>query len=99
MSGELLRVENLRTYFHTQAGVVRAVDGVDLTIREGRTLGVVGESGCGKSVTALSIMRLIDPPGRIEKGSRILFGGEELASLDEEELRQVRGNEISMIFQ
>jgi oligopeptide/dipeptide ABC transporter ATP-binding protein len=78
---------------------VRAVDGVDLDVSEGRTLGVVGESGCGKSVTALSIMRLIDPPGRIEPGSRVLFRGRDLASLDEEELRQVRGNEISMIFQ
>ncbi len=97
--GGLLQVENLRTYFHTRAGVMRAVDGVDLDVSEGRTLGVVGESGCGKSVTALSIMRLIDPPGRVEDGSRILFGGRDLAELDEEELRAVRGNEISMIFQ
>ena len=95
----VLQVENLRTHFHTRAGVVRAVDGVDLDVGEGRTLGVVGESGCGKSVTALSIMRLIDPPGRIEPGSRVLFRGRDLASLDEEELRQIRGNEISMIFQ
>src|SRR5579859_8161888 len=95
----VLQVENLRTHFHTRAGVVRAVDGVDLDVSEGRTLGVVGESGCGKSVTALSIMRLIDSPGRIEPGSRVLFRGRDLASLDEEELRQVRGNEISMIFQ
>jgi oligopeptide/dipeptide ABC transporter ATP-binding protein len=95
----VLQVENLRTHFHTRAGVVRAVDGVDLDVSEGRTLGVVGESGCGKSVTALSIMRLIDPPGRIEPGSRVLFRGRDLASLDEEELRQIRGNEISMIFQ
>src|SRR5260370_28740125 len=95
----VLQVENLRTASHTRAGVVRAVDGVDLDVSEGRTLGVVGESGCGKSVTALSIMRLIDPPGRIEPGSRVLFRGRDLASLDEEELRQIRGNEISMIFQ
>jgi oligopeptide/dipeptide ABC transporter ATP-binding protein len=95
----VLQVENLRTHFHTHAGVVRAVDGVDLDVSEGRTLGVVGESGCGKSVTALSIMRLIDPPGRIEPSSRVLFSGRDLASLDEEELRQIRGNEISMIFQ
>jgi oligopeptide/dipeptide ABC transporter ATP-binding protein len=95
----VLQVENLRTHFHTRAGVVRAVDGVDLDVSEGRTLGVVGESGCGKSVTALSIMRLIDPPGRIEPGSRVLFRGRDLASVDEEELRQIRGNEISMIFQ
>jgi oligopeptide/dipeptide ABC transporter ATP-binding protein len=95
----VLQVENLRTHFHTHAGVVRAVDGVDLDVSEGRTLGVVGESGCGKSVTALSIMRLVDPPGRIEPSSRVLFSGRDLASLDEEELRQIRGNEISMIFQ
>jgi oligopeptide/dipeptide ABC transporter ATP-binding protein len=75
------------------------VDGVDLDVAEGRTLGVVGESGSGKSVTALSIMRLIDPPGRIEKGSRVLFLGRDLSQLDEEELRQIRGNAISMIFQ
>src|SRR5258708_16269339 len=95
----VLQVENLRTHFHTRAGIVRAVDGVDLDVSEGRTLGVVGESGCGKSVTALSIMRLIDPPGRIEPGSRVLFRGRDLASVDEDELRQIRGNEISMIFQ
>jgi oligopeptide/dipeptide ABC transporter ATP-binding protein len=94
-----LVVENLRTHFHTRAGLVRAVDGVDLDVSAGRTLGVVGESGSGKSVTALSIMRLIDPPGRIEPGSRIRFGPRDLAQLDEEELRELRGNEISMIFQ
>jgi oligopeptide/dipeptide ABC transporter ATP-binding protein len=99
MSGDLLRVENLRTHFHTQAGVVRAVDGVDLNIAPGRTLGVVGESGCGKSVTALSVMRLIDHPGRIEAGSKILFGERDLAQLDEDELQRIRGNDISMIFQ
>ncbi|HEX6349671.1 MAG TPA: ABC transporter ATP-binding protein [Candidatus Dormibacteraeota bacterium] len=95
----MLRVENLRTYFHTQAGVVRAVDGVDLAIAPGRTLGLVGESGCGKSVTALSVMRLIDHPGRIEKGGRILFGESDLVQLEEDELQRIRGNEISMIFQ
>ena len=99
MSGDLLRVENLRTHFHTQAGVVRAVDGVDLNIAPGRTLGVVGESGCGKSVTALSVMRLIDHPGRIEAGSKILFGERDLAQLEEDELQRIRGNDISMIFQ
>jgi oligopeptide/dipeptide ABC transporter ATP-binding protein len=96
---ELLRVEKLRTYFHTQAGVVRSVDGVTFAIEAGRTLGVVGESGCGKSVTALSIMRLIDSPGRIETGSRIEFEGRNLVQLAEDELQQIRGNEISMIFQ
>jgi len=96
---ELLRVENLRTWFHTPAGTVRAVDGVNLSLQQGRTLGVVGESGCGKSVTALSVMRLIDPPGRIEEGSRIVYGGRDLVSLEEDDLQQIRGNDISMIFQ
>jgi oligopeptide/dipeptide ABC transporter ATP-binding protein len=95
----LLQVEGLRTYFETRAGLMRAVDGVDLSIGYGRTLGVVGESGSGKSVTALSMMRLIDPPGRIEDGARILFEGRDLASATEEELQQIRGNEMSMIFQ
>ena len=96
---DLLSVHGLRTYFRTQAGLMRAVDGVDLSIKAGQTLGVVGESGCGKSVTALSIMRLIDAPGRIEPGSRILFEGRDLVELEEGELEEVRGNEISMIFQ
>ncbi len=96
---ELLRLENLRTWFHTKAGVVQAVDGVSLSIPRGQTLGLVGESGCGKTVTALSIMRLIDPPGRIEAGSRILFQGRDLIDLDEDELQGIRGNEIAMIFQ
>ncbi len=96
---ELLRVENLRTSFATARGLLRAVDGVDLEIRPGRTLGVVGESGSGKSVTALSIMRLIDPPGRIEPRSRIVFEGRDLAALREEAMEDIRGNEISMIFQ
>jgi oligopeptide/dipeptide ABC transporter ATP-binding protein len=78
---------------------MRAVDGVDLTVEQGRTLGLVGESGCGKTVTSLSIMRLIDEPGRIEPESRIVFDGRDLANATEEELREVRGNEISMIFQ
>ena len=99
----MLSVRNLRTWFHTQAGVVRAVDGVDLDIAAGKTLGVVGESGSGKSVTALSIMRLIDTPGRIEEGARIDFQHREqivdLAQMDEGELEAIRGNEISMIFQ
>jgi oligopeptide/dipeptide ABC transporter ATP-binding protein len=96
---ELLRVENLRTYFGTRGGTLRAVDGVDLSIPQGGTLGVVGESGSGKSVTALSVMRLIDKPGRIEAGSKILFEGRDLTTLDERELARIRGNDISMIFQ
>ena len=99
MGGPLLRVEDLRTSFYARTGVLRAVDGVDLEVEQGRTLGLVGESGCGKTVTSLSIMRLIDEPGRIEPGSRILFDGRDLAVADEDELREVRGNEISMIFQ
>jgi oligopeptide/dipeptide ABC transporter ATP-binding protein len=99
MGGPLLHVEGLRTSFYTRAGVILAVDGVDLDVEQGRTLGLVGESGCGKTVTSLSIMRLIDPPGRVEPGSRIQFEGRDLAVADEDELREVRGNEISMIFQ
>ncbi|HUP32231.1 MAG TPA: ABC transporter ATP-binding protein [Gaiellaceae bacterium] len=98
-SGDLLRVESLRTWFYTHGGVLRAVDGVDLTIAPGGTLGLVGESGSGKSVTALSVMRLVDPPGRIEPGSRILLEGRDLMALDERAMTKVRGKEISMIFQ
>ena len=95
----LLEVGNLRTWFHARTGVSRAVDGVDLSLEQGKTLGLVGESGSGKSVTALSIMRLVDAPGRIMDESRILFAGRDLVTADEDELQQVRGNEISMIFQ
>ena len=79
--GPVLRVRQLRTYFHTRAGVAKAVDGVDLEIEAGKTLCLVGESGSGKSLTALSIMQLIDPPGRIEQGSSIRFGELELTEL------------------
>jgi len=95
----LLEVENLRTSFQTERGSLRAVDGVDLEIRRGTTLGVVGESGSGKSVTALSIMRLVEPPGWIDRASRITFEGRELGTLREAQMEDVRGNEISMIFQ
>ncbi|WP_052299189.1 ABC transporter ATP-binding protein [Thermaerobacter marianensis] len=95
----LVEIRGLRTTFHTEEGTIPAVSGVDLTIRRGETLAVVGESGCGKSVTALSIMRLIpSPPGRIEAGE-ILFEGRDLLRLPEEEMRRIRGNEIAMIFQ
>ncbi|MCA8923410.1 MAG: ABC transporter ATP-binding protein [Planctomycetes bacterium] len=95
----LLELRDLRTYFDTDRGTVKAVDGVDLSIEKGKTLGIVGESGCGKSVTAYSIMRLIpDPPGRIA-GGQILFDGKDIASLDEAGMRKIRGNRISMIFQ
>jgi oligopeptide/dipeptide ABC transporter ATP-binding protein len=95
----VMRVENLRTYFHTPAGVLRAVDGVDLEFESGKTVCVVGESGSGKSVTALSLIRLVDEPGVIEAGSRILFQGRDLTQMSEHQLRDIRGNEISMIFQ
>jgi oligopeptide/dipeptide ABC transporter ATP-binding protein len=95
----LLEVEDLCTHFFTREGVVHAVDGVSFTVEKGRTLGIVGESGCGKSVTALSIMGLIPrPPARIVNGS-VRFEGRELTTLSEEELEDVRGAEIAMIFQ
>jgi oligopeptide/dipeptide ABC transporter ATP-binding protein len=95
----LLEIRDLRTHFFTRAGIVRAVDGVDLSVEAGRTLGIVGESGCGKSVTALSIMRLLPtPPARIVSGS-IRFDGRELTTLSERELEDVRGREIAMVFQ
>ena len=99
MPDALLSIENLRTYFHTDAGIARAVDGVSFRIEAGETVGLVGESGCGKSVTALSILRLIAQPGRIEPGSKMLFEGKDLMLLSEEEIRRVRGNRIAMIFQ
>jgi peptide/nickel transport system ATP-binding protein len=99
MAERLLDVKNLKTYFFTDEGVVRAVDGVDLYIDQGETLGVVGESGCGKSVTALSIMRLIpQPPGKIVDG-QILYNGLDLVTIPANKLRKIRGKEISMVFQ
>jgi peptide/nickel transport system ATP-binding protein len=94
----LLEIDNLRTSFPTGAGEAYAVDGVSLTLDEGRTLGLVGESGCGKTMTALSIMRLVPPPGRIGNG-RLRFAGRDLLARSEAEMRAVRGNEIAMIFQ
>ena len=99
MSEPILTVEDLRTYFHTDGGVAKAVDGVSFTLNKGETLGLVGESGCGKSVTSLSIMRLIpEPPGEIVSG-QIRFNGRNLLSLEERALQGVRGNDIAMIFQ
>jgi len=98
-SSAILEVRDLRTQFHTLDGVVRAVDGVSFDLERGETLGIVGESGCGKSVTALSILRLIPPEtGRIASGS-IRFEGQELVALGEEEMKSLRGHRISMIFQ
>ncbi len=96
---ELLKVENLKTYFFTHEGTVKAVDGISFSINRGETLGLVGESGCGKSVTALSIMRLIPhPPGRIVSGE-IYSEGKNLLKYNEKEMRNIRGKKISMIFQ
>ena len=95
----VLEIENLQTHFFTPAGVVKAVDGVSYSVRSGETLGVVGESGCGKSVTALSVLRLVaDPPGRIVGGA-IRFEGRNLLDLQQQQMEEIRGNEISMIFQ
>jgi peptide/nickel transport system ATP-binding protein len=95
----LLEVENLGTWFYTRQGIVKAVDGVQFQVASGETLAIVGESGCGKSMTALSLMRLIpDPPGRIVSGA-VKLAGRNLLELTEEQMRKVRGNDISMIFQ
>ena len=94
----LLEVKGLRTSFYTRDGVVRAVDGIDFHVDRGEIMGLVGESGCGKSVTSLSIMRLIAKPGRIEAGE-VLFDGENLLELRDDKMRSIRGNRISMIFQ
>src|SRR5512144_11464 len=95
---KLLEIRDLRTSFYTHDGVVKAVDGVSLEVRRGEVLGLVGESGCGKSVTSLSIMRLVGAPGKIV-GGQILFEGEDLLKLSEDAMTHIRGNRISMIFQ
>ena len=95
----LLEVKDLKTYFYTDAGVAKSVDGVTFSVERGKVLGIVGESGCGKSVTSLSIMRLVDPTtGRYEGGS-ILFDGQDILKLPEKEMQKLRGNKISTIFQ
>ncbi|MFL6517551.1 MAG: ATP-binding cassette domain-containing protein, partial [Bacillus sp. (in: firmicutes)] len=95
----ILEVKGLKTHFFTKHGVSKAVDGIDFTLRKGETLGIVGESGCGKSMTSLSILRLIpSPPGKIA-GGQVLYKGKDLVTLSEDEMRKIRGNEISMIFQ
>src|SRR6059058_5934267 len=94
----LLEVKNLRTQFETRAGVVRAVDGVSFHLDEGELLGLVGESGCGKSITALSLMRLVGQPGKIV-GGEIWFAGENLLKATDERMREIRGDRLAMIFQ
>ncbi len=94
----LLQIQNLKTYFYTDDGVVKAVDGVDFEVGRGEVLGLVGESGCGKSVTSFSVLRLVDSPGRIVDG-KVFFEGRNLLEMDEKEMTKVRGNQISMIFQ
>src|ERR1044072_5174413 len=93
-----LEIKNLRTHFPTRAGLVRAVDDVSFYLDRGELLGLVGESGCGKSMTALSIMRLISPPGKIVDGE-VLFDGKDLLKLSDAEMREIRGDDIAMIFQ
>ncbi|MBU3189876.1 ABC transporter ATP-binding protein [Clostridium bowmanii] len=97
---KILEVNNLRVSFHTYAGEVQAVRGISFYLKKGETLAVVGESGCGKTVTSKSLMRLIpEPPGEIKKGSKILFDGRDVSLMSEKELRELRGSDISMIFQ
>lgn len=98
MAEYLLDVKNLKTYFYTDRGIVKAVDGVDFAVRPGETLGIVGESGCGKSVTSMSVMRLVESPGEIA-GGQIFFEGQDLTTVSEETMQHIRGNDISMIFQ
>ena len=97
--GKLLEVKNLKTYFYTDDGIAKAVDDIYYDLDKGETLGLVGESGCGKSVSALSIMQLIpDPPGKIV-GGQIMFKGQDIVQLGEKEMQDIRGNDIAMIFQ
>ena len=98
MKEPLLTINDLAVHFFTDDGVIKAVDGIDLTISEGETLALVGESGCGKSVTALATIGLVPPPGRVVRG-RVDFNGQNLLSLSEKQLRGIRGNDISMVFQ
>ena len=99
----LIEIKNLKTYFHTENALVKAVDDVSLSIPRGKTLGIVGESGCGKSVTAMSILQLVSPPGKIDGGEILLYDQQgqsvDLVKMSEPEIRKVRGKRIAMIFQ
>src|SRR3954465_8685471 len=95
----LLQVEDLRTYFYTRRGVVKAVDGVSFSVAPGETLGIVGESGSGKTMTSLSLLRLVPQPGGRIVGGKILFEGTDLLQLSEAQMREYRGSKISMILQ
>src|SRR5690348_14512457 len=97
-AGNILDVRDLRTYFDTDEGVVRAVDGINYSVAPGETLGIVGESGSGKTVAALSLMRLIEDPARIASGE-IVFDGRDVVKMSDEELRKIRGGGIAMVFQ
>ncbi|MEC7983862.1 MAG: ATP-binding cassette domain-containing protein, partial [Myxococcota bacterium] len=100
MSKPLLELNNLRTYFHTDIGTVKAVDDLTVQVKAGQTLGIVGESGSGKSVTSLTVMQLLpERVAQIEKGSEIIFDGRNLLGMSTEEIRSIRGSDISMIFQ
>lgn len=94
----LLEVKDLKTYFYTSNGIVKAVDGVSFNVKPGKTLGIVGESGCGKSITSMSILKLIEKPGKIVEGS-ITFDNKNIVGMEDKEIREIRGNDISMIFQ
>ena len=98
MSEPILRVEDLKTQFFTSRGVVHAVDGISFHVDEGETVAVVGESGCGKTITALSVLRLVPEPGKIVSG-RILFKGQNVVEMDDDQVRNYRGNDVAMIFQ
>lgn len=98
MAKDLVEFKNLKTYFYTEDGIVKAVNDVSFKIREGETVGIVGESGCGKSVTSMSLMRLVpSPPGKIVSGD-ILFEGKSILALSDAEMREIRGNKMSVIF-
>src|SRR3989338_4071161 len=98
MNDDILQLKNLKTYFYTSRGIVKAVDGVNFDVKKGETFGLVGESGSGKTLTALSILKIVPQPGRITDGE-ILYNGKDLIKMDEDSLRNVRGRVIAIVFQ